>query len=155
MPSLLFIGEDGATREVTIYRLDMMAIVNAVAAVYAAVLGLLLGSFIGLAADRLPRGESIVRPRSRCRACGRRLSALDLVPVIGYLARGGRCASCGVPIGPWAPLLEAATAAILAVPVIWLGVWPGLPAAILLELFWGAGVVALGYRLQRRAGNQD
>jgi len=45
-----------------------------------------------VAADRVPRGESIVRPRSHCRSCGRLLTVVDLLPVAGYLLRRGRCA---------------------------------------------------------------
>ena len=41
---------------------------------YLVLVALLLGSFINLAADRLPRGESLIRPRSHCRACGRQLT---------------------------------------------------------------------------------
>jgi len=49
-------------------------------AVYLVLVALLLGSFINLAADRLPRGESLVRPRSHCRACSRPLNVVDLRP---------------------------------------------------------------------------
>src|SRR2546423_10728296 len=68
---------------------------------------LLVGSFINLAADRLPRGESLVRPRSHCRSCGRVLNFVDLIPLGGYLIRRGRCATCGVSIGAASPALEA------------------------------------------------
>src|SRR5260370_11545657 len=73
---------------------------------YLAFVGLVLGSFVNLAADRLPRGESVVQPRSHCRACGRQLNAIDLLPVLGYALRRGRCATCGRPIGASAPFVE-------------------------------------------------
>jgi leader peptidase (prepilin peptidase)/N-methyltransferase len=74
---------------------------------YLVLVALLLGSFINLAADRLPRRESVVGPRSHCRSCGRVLNIVDLVPVVGYLVRGGRCATCRAPIGPLSPAIEA------------------------------------------------
>lgn len=82
-------------------------------AVWLAVLGLVLGSFLNLVIDRAPKGESIVHPRSHCPACGRVLNVLDLVPVAGYLVRGGRCATCGAAIGWRQPALELACAAVL------------------------------------------
>lgn len=58
-------------------------------------IGLCIGSFIGAAAMRLPRGEGIVAGRSRCDACGRALTVRDLVPVVSFLLQRGRCRSCG------------------------------------------------------------
>lgn len=63
-------------------------------------LGPALGSFAALLADRLPRGEPVVRARSTCRACGRTLAPRDLVPIGSYLALRGRCRHCGAPIPP-------------------------------------------------------
>lgn len=60
--------------------------------------GLLLGSFINMAAWRIPRGQSIVRPRSHCIHCGRTLGPLDLIPVLSYLWLRGRCRTCGARI---------------------------------------------------------
>jgi Bacterial Peptidase A24 N-terminal domain len=99
--------------------------VAVVAAVWLTLLGLVLGSFLALAGDRLPRGESLARPRSHCRACGRVLNALDLLPVAGYLLRRGRCATCGAPIGWFHPVLEIACGICMLVPVLLLGPWPG------------------------------
>ena len=60
--------------------------------------GFIIGSFINMAAWRIPRGLSIVAPRSRCIHCDRELGALDLIPVFSYLFLGGRCRSCRQPI---------------------------------------------------------
>ncbi len=109
---------------------------------YLVMVGLFIGSFINLAADRLPRGESLITPPSHCQACGRRLNALDLLPVAGYLLRRGRCASCGVPIGAAAPLVEAITGALMAVALIWLGLWPGAAVGLALVAVWGLAVTA-------------
>jgi len=113
---------------------------------YLVLVGLFLGSFINLAADRIPRGESVVRPASHCRACGRRLNWIDLLPVVGYFIRGGRCASCGTPIGLAAPVIEAISGLLLAIPLIWLGLLWGALAGIALVAVWGAAVVAYAVR---------
>jgi prepilin signal peptidase PulO-like enzyme (type II secretory pathway) len=110
---------------------------------YFVFLGLVVGSFINLAADRLPRGESIVRPGSHCRACGRHLNAIDLLPVVGYALRRGRCATCNVQIGASAPIVEGVAAAGMAVPIIWFGLWPGAVVGLGLVACWGLAVTGL------------
>ena len=75
-----------------------------------AVIGSLIGSFGNVVVYRWPRGESVVRPRSRCPRCERVLGPLDLVPVLSWLALRGRCRSCGSAISPRYPLVEAAMA---------------------------------------------
>ena len=119
-------------------------------AAYLVVVALLLGSFINLALDRVPRGESVVRPPSRCRACGRRLNAIDLIPVAGYLVRKGRCATCGTPIGITSPILEAASGVLMLAAILIGGVWPGAASGQALVAGWGVLVVTLG---GRRAGS--
>jgi leader peptidase (prepilin peptidase)/N-methyltransferase len=78
----------------------------------AAVGGLLVGSFLNVVAHRLPRGGSLVRPRSRCPQCGTQLRAVDNVPVVSWLALRGRCHHCGAPISARYPLVELTTAAL-------------------------------------------
>jgi len=77
-----------------------------------AVGGLLVGSFLNVVAHRLPRGESLVRPRSRCPQCDTQLRAVDNVPVVSWLALRGRCHYCGALISARYPLVELATAAL-------------------------------------------
>ncbi|HEU5302301.1 MAG TPA: prepilin peptidase [Acidimicrobiia bacterium] len=66
------------------------------AAVFGAGLGASLGSFLGVVADRVPRGESL-GGRSHC-ACGQPILARDNVPIVGYVARRGRARCCGARI---------------------------------------------------------
>ena len=122
--------------------------------VYFTALGLLLGSFYNLAADRLPRGESLLTPRSHCRACGRKLGFVELIPVAGYLLLRGKCSNCGVPIGIGSPLVEAISGSTFAVPLLLFGVWPGLGIGVALNVAWGGCVVGLGFRLRRRSPQQ-
>jgi leader peptidase (prepilin peptidase) / N-methyltransferase len=71
-----------------------------------AVLGLVVGSFLTVLIHRVPRRESIVRPGSRCPACGTPLRAIDNVPVLSYLLLRGRCRACGERISIAYPLVE-------------------------------------------------
>ncbi len=73
--------------------------------------GLLLGSFLNVCIYRLPRGLSVVRPGSRCPACGHTLSAWENVPLLSYAGLGGRCRRCRVGISPRYPFIEALTGA--------------------------------------------
>jgi leader peptidase (prepilin peptidase)/N-methyltransferase len=75
-----------------------------------AIAGLLIGSFLTVVVDRVPRGASVVRPGSACGACGMELGPLDLVPVLSWLVLGGRCRRCRTPIGVEPLVLELATA---------------------------------------------
>jgi leader peptidase (prepilin peptidase)/N-methyltransferase len=72
-------------------------------------LGLAIGSFLNVCIDRLPEGQSIVRPRSHCPTCKTILAARDLMPVLSYLLLRGRCRYCSAPIPPRVLLVEAGT----------------------------------------------
>jgi leader peptidase (prepilin peptidase)/N-methyltransferase len=74
------------------------------------VVALAVGSFLNVCIYRLPRGESLVHPRSRCPHCGRALAWFDNVPIISWLALRGRCRQCGRPIAWRYPVVELATA---------------------------------------------
>jgi len=78
------------------------------------VFGLVIGSFLNVVIYRLPEGESIVSPGSRCPACRTPLTAVDNVPVFSYLWLRGRCRHCGVRISPRYPAVEAVTGLVFA-----------------------------------------
>ena len=78
-------------------------------AVFAFFIGASVGSFLNLAADRIPAGRSIVRPRSFCEGCQRHLGTRDLVPVLSYLWLRGKCRSCGAKIPLRFMVVEAIT----------------------------------------------
>jgi leader peptidase (prepilin peptidase)/N-methyltransferase len=86
--------------------------------VIAAVLGAVFGSFLNVVAYRLPRGESLSRPRSRCPHCETPIRPYDNIPVLSWLLLRGRCRSCRAPISPRYPLVEAATGLLCALVVI-------------------------------------
>jgi leader peptidase (prepilin peptidase) / N-methyltransferase len=83
-----------------------------IAVIAAALGGLLVGSFLNVVAHRLPRGESLIRPRSRCPECGTQLRAIDNVPVISWVALRGRCHHCGASISARYPIVELTTGAL-------------------------------------------
>src|SRR3954447_20401016 len=89
-----------------------------VAVVAAAVAGLLIGSFLNVVAYRLPRGESLSHPGSRCPGCGAPIAPYDNIPVVSWLLLRGRCRRCGEPISIRYPLVEATTAVLYALVVI-------------------------------------
>ena len=99
----------------------------AVLVVVAAVLGLLVGSFLNVVVHRVPRGESVVRPPSRCPGCGQRIRARHNVPVFGWLVLRGRCAGCGTRISVRYPLVELGTGVLFALLALRFGP-PDLPA---------------------------
>lgn len=83
--------------------------------------GLIAGSFITVVGYRVPRGESIVGPRSRCTTCGGQIAAYDNVPVFSWVALRGRSRCCGERISSRYPLTELALGALYAatVAVLW------------------------------------
>jgi leader peptidase (prepilin peptidase) / N-methyltransferase len=97
----------------------------AAAAAFAFLGGLLAGSFVTVVAHRVPRGESIVGPRSRCPACGAQIAAYDNVPVLSWLALRGRARCCGAAIPPRYPLTELTVAVLYAATVLVLWDEPG------------------------------
>ncbi|KDE47437.1 A24 family peptidase [Geobacillus sp. CAMR5420] len=92
--------------------------------IFVFIIALLLASFFNVVGLRVPVGESIIRPRSHCPACGRTLSAGELIPVVSYVAQKGRCKGCGGRISPLYPLMELTTAALLTAAPMWIG-WGG------------------------------
>ena len=85
---------------------------------FAAVIGAIFGSFFNVVAYRLPRGESLSRPRSRCPGCATQIKAYDNIPVLSWLVLRGRCRACGTRISARYPLVEAGTALLCALVVV-------------------------------------
>ncbi len=92
----------------------------------ALVLGCLIGSFLNVVIHRLPRGESVVHPRSRCPGCGQTIAAFDNVPIVSYLVLRGRCRGCGARISPRYPALELATGLVFLALALRYGIGPDI-----------------------------
>ncbi len=119
----------------------------AIATGIVAAVGLAVGSFLNVCMYRLPRGESVVTPPSRCPSCGHRLRWFDNVPVLGWLVLRGRCRSCRTAISPRYPLVEVATAGFFLLQ-LWQVGWAPLLAVRL--LFVSAMIVLFVIDLQHR-----
>jgi leader peptidase (prepilin peptidase)/N-methyltransferase len=76
------------------------------------VVGLAFGSFLNVCISRLPREESVIRPRSHCPSCGTFLGWQDNVPLLSWLLLRGRCRNCGLPISLRYPAVELLTAVL-------------------------------------------
>ncbi len=99
---------------------------------------LLIGSFLTVVVDRVPRGERIDRPPSACGNCGLRLGPLDLVPVLSWVVLRGKCRQCGNPIGIEPIVIELANVVVWVLLAIEFGATAPLPAF----LAWGSVLVA-------------
>jgi leader peptidase (prepilin peptidase)/N-methyltransferase len=102
-------------------------------------LGLAVGSFLNVVIYRVPRKESIVRPRSACPTCGVPIANRDNVPVVSWLVLRGRCRHCHEAISIRYPVVESLTAALFAGAALRFGFDWALPA----YLVFLAGLLAL------------
>lgn len=99
----------------------------AVTVVLAAVLGLLLGSFLNVVVYRVPIGKSIVSPPSACPHCDTEIKPWDNIPVLSWILLRGKCRNCAAPISARYPLVELATSVSFA--LVALGFAPACFAA--------------------------
>lgn len=108
---------------------------------YFGLIGLLVGSFLNVVIGRLPEGESVVRPRSRCPRCKTQIAWYDNIPVVSWLVLRGKCRTCQLPISARYPLVELLMGAIGAASYIQLGLswqlltWFPIAAALLAITF--------------------
>ena len=109
--------------------------------VLAGVVGLMIGSFLNVCIGRIPAGESVVSPGSRCPSCRTPIAWYDNIPVLSYALLGGRCRKCRRPISMRYPAVELVTAAAFVLQASVFGDEPWLLAsrlvltAILIVLF--------------------
>lgn len=109
-------------------------------------IGLIVGSFSNVIRSRVPVGNSIVAPRSRCDVCCHHLSWYDLIPVLSYLMLRGRCRYCTLPISPIDPIVELGAAQAVSVA----GLVGGWAAGLTVILAWVVGVYGLALSQRQR-----
>lgn len=78
-------------------------------------IGLFVGSFLNVLADRLPREESVVRGRSHCEKCGKDLAWYDLIPLFSFIFLKGNCRYCGTRLSWYYPAVELTTGALFVI----------------------------------------
>jgi leader peptidase (prepilin peptidase)/N-methyltransferase len=103
------------------------------------VLGAVVGSFLNVVIHRLPRGESLARPGSRCPGCAVAIAPYDNVPLLSWVVLRGRCRSCDEPISARYPVVEGLTAAAFAA----VAAARGVDAELLLLLPFAALLIAV------------
>lgn len=103
-----------------------MAAITTVLVVVCAILGLAVGSFVMVLADRIPAGRSFIAPPSSCAQCGHRIRGRDNVPVLSWFALRGRCRDCRARISVRYPLIELGCATLFAAVAVRFA--PGLVA---------------------------
>lgn len=85
---------------------------------FTGVLAALFGSFLNVVVYRLPRQESVVKPRSHCTSCGEPVQPYDNIPIISWLVLRGHCRFCSAPISPRYPMVEGLTVALCVAAVL-------------------------------------
>ncbi|MGZ4202777.1 MAG: prepilin peptidase [Thermoleophilaceae bacterium] len=97
---------------------------------FAGISGAVIGSFLNVVVYRLPLGQSLVKPRSRCPQCEEQVSPRDNIPLVSWLLLRGRCRHCGEPIPARYPAVELLTALAFVAVVLRRGVHAELVALI-------------------------
>ncbi len=104
-----------------------------------AAFGAIFGSFLNVVIWRVPRHESLVSPPSRCASCHRKLPPWENVPILSWLALGGRCSGCKEPISVRYPIVEATTALFFTLT----GTFVASPVALAVALAFGCAMIAI------------
>jgi leader peptidase (prepilin peptidase)/N-methyltransferase len=112
----------------------MLSFPEPLVSVFIFLAGLALGSFLNVCIYRLPRGESIVTPRSRCPVCKEPISWYQNLPLLSWLALRGKCASCAAPISWRYPFVELLSGSVTLGFWLWFGAGAAFPIAALFAL---------------------
>lgn len=116
-------------------------------AIVALPFGLAVGSFMTVVTARVPAGESLLRPRSKCPSCGITIRDRDNVPVLGWVLLRGRCRACGARISPLYPVLELTTAILVAGSFYAYSLWVAFAVAALLALMPVIAAIDIEHRI--------
>lgn len=71
--------------------------------------GICFGSFYNVLGMRIPKGESIIKPKSHCESCNHELEWFELIPILSFLIQGGKCRNCKAKLSLFYPFIELAT----------------------------------------------
>lgn len=113
-----------------------------------ATLGLVMGSFLNVVAWRVPRRESLVKPRSHCPGCDAPLKPWENIPLVSWILLRGHCRSCGGHISARYPVVEAVTAALYVAVVLVKGVTgEALIGIVLVTVLVPVALIDLDHRI--------
>jgi leader peptidase (prepilin peptidase)/N-methyltransferase len=84
--------------------------------------GIVIGSFLNVCITRIPEGESIVSPASRCPRCKTPIKPYDNIPIVGWLILRGKCRNCALPISPMYPIIEFLTGGLFVLTYLRFGI---------------------------------
>ncbi len=116
--------------------------------IYAVCIGAVVGSFLNVVIYRVPRRESIARPRSHCPACGHSIRWYDNIPVLSWLILRGRCRDCGSRISVRYPVVELLTALLTGAIVSRYGLTVGAAeAALFVWISIALGLIDLEHQI--------
>ena len=110
--------------------------------------GLAIGSFMTVVIARVPAGESVLHPRSKCPRCGAEIRNRDNIPVLGWVLLRGRCRGCGERISVSYPLTELGTALLVcAAMYTYERVWVGIMVAALMAIMPAISIIDIRHKL--------
>lgn len=115
-----------------------------VAAFVFALFGMSIGSMLNVCIDRIPAGQSIVRPPSHCPSCNRKIAGIDLIPIFSYIFLRGRCRYCGAGIPIRIFIVELTTALLFGL-IAWhfMSHHDGLSALVAIPLIYACIFVVI------------
>ena len=127
-----------------------MLVLSPFGVVVAALWGALWGSFLNVVIERLPRGESLLRPGSHCMSCGKAVAIYDNVPILSYLLLRGRCRHCSTGYSPRYLLVELLGLALSVACYYHAARYGTGPmsvrfAGFLVEFFFVGGMIAIAF----------
>lgn len=99
--------------------------------IYFFIVGAIFGSFYNVVGYRLPRGESLVKPRSHCPNCNHILTPIELIPIFSFLFQGGKCKNCKQKISWFYTIFEFLTGLLFAISYLIFGFSINLVIALL------------------------
>lgn len=97
---------------------------NIFVASYLFLLGAVLGSFYAVVANRLPKEESLISPKSHCEYCSHQLKWYELIPILSYLLQWGKCRKCHHPLSLMYLFTELSTGLLFLISYLKFGITP-------------------------------
>ena len=125
-PNAIALGAWWCRHRLPVLKACMLSLMHLLVAAFAGLAGLAFGSFLNVCLTRWMEGESVVRPGSHCRTCGRSLVWWENIPAASYLFLRGRCRTCEGSIGARYVIVELSVGCTWAVAA-----WQQLPALYL------------------------